>query len=348
VQQNKKQQKKKMHPVSKTIDQRGKKWNPHPSGYIGSQFNGWKIQRYILEKAKLEGWDCLCGKITSACWIQMGNRMGSPSNAGVVYEVVFPKQTFSAVAKVMPSSAGTEREIKIALYLSSLVEQKKTTYFPLVYSVLDNYKVLMSPRDNPISAYTTSKSKFKSSTGSNEKENKLPQREGKLSCKNNVIMISEREWGDLKQYAKFLKNSSLSKEEQIKIWLKILLQIEDAVCFLQSLGILHNDLHTGNILIDPVTHHIKLHDFGESRMINWEDPLDATWDLSQIYGEIAELAIPISQLAASLGSELEGGETLVGKTKCFYSNKGIQDVELLRKQKEAEFARREQERRSRR
>ena len=99
--------------------------------------------------------------------------------------------------------------------------------------------------------------------------------------------------------------------------------------------------HTGKSLIDPVTHDIKLHDFGESRMINWKDPLDATWDLSQIYGEIAELATPLSQLAASLGSELDGRQTPVGKTKCFYSNKGIQDVELIR-------TRREQERRSRR
>ena len=46
---------------------------------------------------------------------------------------------------------------------------------------------------------------------------------------------------------------------------KILNQIFDALSYLHSKNIIHQDLNVKNILIDPKTHHIKIVDFGLSK-----------------------------------------------------------------------------------
>ena len=46
---------------------------------------------------------------------------------------------------------------------------------------------------------------------------------------------------------------------------KILTQIFDALTYLHSKNIIHQDLNVKNILIDPLSHHIKIVDFGLSK-----------------------------------------------------------------------------------
>lgn len=46
---------------------------------------------------------------------------------------------------------------------------------------------------------------------------------------------------------------------------KILNQIFDALLYLHSKNIIHQDLNVKNILIDPISHHIKIVDFGLSK-----------------------------------------------------------------------------------
>ena len=46
---------------------------------------------------------------------------------------------------------------------------------------------------------------------------------------------------------------------------KILNQIFDALSYLHSKNIIHQDLNVKNILIDPLSHHIKIVDFGLSK-----------------------------------------------------------------------------------
>ena len=155
--------------------------------------------------------------------------------------------------------------------------RRNPTIFQSFIQVIQNSKVFLPSYGNPISKY---RSKGEGSSGSNEKENKIPPRSSKHTCHDNVIMISERAWGDLKQLATFLSHSDIAPDAQIDIWLDILAQIEDAICALHLLGILHDDLHTGNVLVNPVKDKtgriefkIKLSDFSQAgpsiRKIHW-------------------------------------------------------------------------------
>ena len=55
------------------------------------------------------------------------------------------------------------------------------------------------------------------------------------------------------------------KSESIQNNAKILYQIFDALSHLHSKNIIHQDLNVKNILIDPLSHHIKIVDFGLSK-----------------------------------------------------------------------------------
>lgn len=326
------------------VDLRDRKWDKIP-GYIPS-VNPLVVGEYVQKESKKLGWQCLCDS-SSSCWIQLGKRIGSESNAGMVFGCSFPAHpSYSAVAKVMPQDkdGNWKREVEIASFLSS----KKSNYFPIVYAVIQNSKVFLPSYGNPISKY---RSKGEGSSGSNEKENKIPPRSSKHTCHDNVIMISERAWGDLKQLATFLSHSDIAPDAQIDIWLDILAQIEDAICALHLLGILHDDLHTGNVLVNPVKDKtgriefkIKLHDFGQSRAIDPEDPLDARWDIQQIINELGELVAPLVPLVKLIFEETN--QWTPSKDEPCFSKRYVRgDIEREKKKQEALLARKLAERR---
>jgi len=320
------------------IDLRNRKWDQQLSAPSPNMTNTLKLKQYI---AKQHDWNCLCESKMSGCWIKIGKRIGSESNAGMVFEVKFPGflPPSTAVAKIMPQDikGNWRREVEIATFLSSQVEQKKTVFFPVVYAVLTDRKVLLPVHTNPISKYR----------GVEEDENTPPAARKRATkpldvCAHKVVMLSERSWGDVKQFASYLKQTNLfTTEEQVRIWLDVLRQIAEAVCELGKLGILHNDLHTGNVLVDPildkttntVQFRIKIHDFGNSRAIDSDDTLDLTWDMQQILGEMAELPTPLSSWFAWLQSQVAIWKPSE-EEPCFQPRFTVEDIEQFKREQE--------------
>ena len=68
------------------------------------------------------------------------------------------------------------------------------------------------------------------------------------------------EFFDSIQLQEYILKSEFSQDPA-----KILYQIFDALSHLHSKNIIHQDLNVKNILIDPITHHIKIVDFGLSK-----------------------------------------------------------------------------------
>jgi tRNA A-37 threonylcarbamoyl transferase component Bud32 len=107
--------------------------------------------------------------------------------------------------------------------------------------------------------------------GSDIKEEDLkPKLEGNL-------LISELANGDIISYSKYLIN----KTEKLSnnYWFEILQGVLKGIKAMQSVNIIHNDLHPGNVLILIKNDEILplIHDFGESEIVKE----DETWNLEK-------------------------------------------------------------------
>jgi serine/threonine protein kinase len=230
-------------------------------------------------------------KEENKCNLEVKKRIGSESIAGYVFELKSVNKLKMA-AKIIPNELTTideiTNEIKIATYLSSLVLTNQTIYFPIVYGVYecDNtiYSSLLKILNNNILSKiiykhiikTFNKDIVKNINNLNNQYNSLSIKQFLTNIKqitkknisiddiviSSTILISELAWGDLRQY---------TKQKNIESQLIFLLHhIIKAIIVFQQHNIIHNDLHTGNILIlmdDKKTLLPLIHDFGTSNII---------------------------------------------------------------------------------
>ena len=73
------------------VDLRDRKWDKIP-GYIPS-VDPLVVGEYVQKESKKLGWQCLCDS-SSSCWIQLGKRIGSESNAGMVFRMFISSTSF--------------------------------------------------------------------------------------------------------------------------------------------------------------------------------------------------------------------------------------------------------------
>jgi serine/threonine protein kinase len=258
------------------------------------------------EKKKSEGKKSILKK----CILKVSKRIGSEGIAGYVFELKSSNKLKMA-AKIIPNIIRTvdviNNETNIATYLSNLVITNQTVYFPIVYGVYkcDNtiYSSLNKLLNNNILIQIIGYHIFKTCSKKSVSDiNKLNSKYKLLSTKqylsnikqvmkehkkkisindiiiSSTILISEIAWGDLRQYIRKNRtnrtnrtNKTTGTEDQL---IYLLQQIIKGIITLQQHNIIHNDLHTGNILIIISNNENELlpliHDFGESVMISSE------------------------------------------------------------------------------
>lgn len=100
------------------------------------------------------------------------------------------------------------------------------------------------------------------------------------------LLFSERAWGDLKQLFDE-QGKNLSPE----MWVWIIKEIVEAIAELQNeLGVVHRDLHLGNLLVafDRGRFIVLIHDFGKSEIVEKWSNDDRKRDLELAISEISK------------------------------------------------------------
>jgi virulence-associated protein VapD len=244
----------------------------------------------------IDKWNTIAGNIGSICsdnWnqnydgIEIIERIGSDSSQGEVYKLKINDFVFAG--KILPiisdkSFEDNQNEISIAKQLSQEVKNNNTIYFPIVYDSTfcekttfnskslfyeDSYKYALynwlCKKENMNSA--CKKRMINKYKNMNVKEIKnLHPDFNDINISSHVLM-SELCFSDLRQFSiKYNKNESF--------WISIISHIFEAIKYLnENMNIIHDDLHTGNILLrlsknetdDCYTYYPLIHDFGKSR-----------------------------------------------------------------------------------
>ena len=240
-------------------------------------------------------------------------RLGTDSMEGEVYLVEIEKHL--AVMKIMPvidfnSNAKNNNEIKIATDASKLVLEGKCDSFPIVYAVALCNSANFSEKSKffaPSKRYAIVNYITENLNVSNKKRFLIEYKSGKYNSNTDLakyaisknieipkelyaqthVMLSELAYSDLYIYLKECKNIDT------EIWLII----KDVFYAIKNmhllLGVVHNDLHLGNILVLKMDK-IKclIHDFGKS-----EYRLTSTWTLSD---KIIDYEVFLSKLLDSI------------------------------------------------
>ena len=184
-----------------------------------------------------------------------------------------------------------DNEVGIATFLSGIVREGKSKYFPIVYGSSTCYDTIFS--DN--SKFKEESSRYvvieyilsKIDKRSDKKrffrkvrnETDLSVIKGMASEKGiqvpddipstSYVMFSELAWGDIGDF--FIK---YGKKINLKFWDTLILRMLYAIRDLHRLNIFHGDLHIHNFLImfhkqDDLIEFIPLiHDFGKSKRVN--------------------------------------------------------------------------------
>jgi len=217
------------------------------------------------------------------CEIEPMERIGSASTMGEVYSHKIDNQMIAI--KILPivnskSVSNNLKEIELAREVSLLVLDGKSKYFPLVYfdTFCDstffyehneskfakqslNYQQYNYVKTNIHDKELISKL---DTLYKNKKDMNVLFEEAGINelIPNNIqshLLFSELAYTDLRNY--------LSEKIDVNILNQIIIQVLQAINELQSCGIIHNDLHLGNILLlfNPLeTINILIHDFGKS------------------------------------------------------------------------------------
>lgn len=240
-------------------------------------------------------------------------QIGSPSQEGEVYLVKMDKHIMAM--KVLPHVDPKSRdrianELKIAQLASDAVVNGLVTHFPLVYKTAycpETHFKDLSPFKERSELYglrsvfrgwiekvshVSARLFFERSRLMNNKHDievlastflsvgSIQSGQGHSSCD---LLFSELAYSDLKQ---FIEVSELT----VSHWLTILHQLVDSITELGKLGIIHNDLHLGNVLVlVDQKRNIKLllHDFGRSELnsekrLHWRNLADMRKALDHI------------------------------------------------------------------
>jgi tRNA A-37 threonylcarbamoyl transferase component Bud32 len=224
--------------------------------------------------------------------VDIAEGIGSASSKGLVFRVIDASfQDGVAALKVMPDVEVSKSEIILAVYLSEFVKKNPLLpYFPVVFGSGEcdshlpefdrddednnNYErglVAGSMRIDYIKALMI---KHIEATQSVENEKVIDIGQVKAASNDDImswaralevhipettrirVLASELLYGDL---------SAVSFNDDI--WKAILIQIPDAIMALHRLGIVHDDLHSGNVLLRKTGTTLTpvIHDFGESK-----------------------------------------------------------------------------------
>lgn len=249
---------------------------------------------------------CICsplgeqGDVPPGCFpIKINNRLGTPSMDGEVY--LLQIGDVKMAGKVMPvindkSEQKNTNEIKIATFLSNIVKEGKSLFFPIVYGSALCTKTTFSNNSKfkkESDRYALIRNIIKQLEGDRRKQVRFNAytKSGKLDTHEDIIafvksydieipdkiqgtsyiMLSELAWGDLGDF--FIKYGD---KIGYKMWNKLILQSLYAIRDLHVLGIAHNDLHIHNMLIMFEQKNGKIeflpliHDFGKSEIVeNW-------------------------------------------------------------------------------
>lgn len=163
-------------------------------------------------------------------------RIGSDSTMGEVYE------WHKSAMKIIPIiNSNNMKEIELAKEVSDLVVSGLSSYFPIVYR--------WDLCDDTV-FYKHSESAFAKQSRAFQKTEEL----------QSHLLFSELAFSDLKNYIHKLSNLELDE---------VISQVLKAISDLQvHCGIVHNDLHLGNILLlyKPSEYGVQvlIHDFGRS------------------------------------------------------------------------------------
>lgn len=267
-----------------------------------------KSPEFLLNKSRFK---CIAKqecdkKIPFDCnLINVIKRIGSSSISAEVY--LLNSGNFNFVGKILPitnekSVSENENEIKIATKASELILNGESEYFPIVYgsSMCPDTKW-----DKKSKFYEDSSNYFLKQHLSDKLEVQLPTLKKQLTSNlkkdelievynkitnlekykiHSHVLLSELAWGDLGQFL------SLGKITE-KIWDEIVEQILLGINDMQEkIGIVHNDLHEGNVLIyfmmedDDLYLNCLIHDFGKSSFVSNWDKQARTADVEKILG----------------------------------------------------------------
>ena len=226
------------------------------------------------------------------------SRIGTPSLEGEVYAL--PLDRHRIAMKVMPivdakSVLKNKNEIEIALRASQSVRDKKCSHFPLVYAAAHCDHTVLSERslfkrpselwglrsglasklvgvkrkafliktaqaDSPVQVFEIARLFFATMDETTFAE--------EMWHTASDLLFSELAFSDLRQY---LTDHKLNREQ----WGSLIRQLVEAVEDLTRIGVVHNDLHLGNLLVllspDPVSKKglapfLLIHDFGKSEV----------------------------------------------------------------------------------
>ncbi len=214
-------------------------WNvPNKAFTLPNRFETYKNVMELIGKEK-------------PCKIEAMERIGSASTMGEVYSHKIDNQMIAI--KILPivnlkSVSNNLKEIELAREVSQLVLDGKSKYFPLVY--FDTFC-------DSTFFYEHNESKF-------AKQSLNYQRYDRVFTFDNFkiksqLLFSELAYTDLRNY--------LSEKVDVIILNQIIIQVLQGINDLQNCGIIHNDLHIGNILLlfNPLeTINVLIHDFGKS------------------------------------------------------------------------------------
>jgi serine/threonine protein kinase len=291
----------------KGFDTRVSKWDLASQDIVNSRIKNYEEFKSI----KIDG-DCICLPKSKKCLLQVKKRIGSDSSAGCVYQLNVVGSVLKAAAKIIPIFTDQDvennaNEVEIASILSRIVLRGDSYYFPIVYNVIeckntifsgflkcldpnvinmqilkDIHPMLTTKQIRDVSimirdCHIPTKIFIKKIKGIVGRDimKKFNPKEIVIKCN---IMISELAWGDLRQYIR-----SKSKSRYIsKLVIYIMKEVFRAIYVLQSNNIVHDDLHTGNILIMINDRGILvplIHDFGKSYINRNFSDIDYTRDI---------------------------------------------------------------------
>lgn len=260
---------------------------------------------------EISKWNKIAGNIGSICsdnWsynnkskIEIIERIGSESSQGEVYRLKI--KDFEFAGKILPiisdkSKEDNDNEISIAKQLSEEVKQKRTIYFPIVYDsgfcektvfnknslfYEDSYKYslinYLCQKENMNSACKKRIThQFKNLTV--EEIKRLYPEFHDINIQSQVL-FSEICFSDLRQFIlmapRFFGNEEIFKTKKDEsFWVSMIAHTLEAIRYLnEEMNILHNDLHTGNVLLRSLrdnntclNYQPLIHDFGKSRRLN--------------------------------------------------------------------------------
>lgn len=222
------------------FDGNEKNWNiPNKANILLDRFETYKNVMELIEKE-------------NPCEIEALERIGSSSTMGEVYSHKIVNQ--NVAIKILPivnsrSILNNLKEIELAREVSNLVLERKSKYFSLVYfDILCDSTFYYEHNDSKFA-----KQSLNYQYGSVDNLYKI----------KSHLLFSEMAYTDLRNH--------LTQKVNVSILHTIILQVLQGIKDLQKCGIIHNDLHLGNILLlyNPEKEiHILIHDFGKSIKLN--------------------------------------------------------------------------------